>query len=302
MQSDVAGANTDSSDSRSGGIDLDSGQPVDIDTNRENTPLDTGASEEDARDSQSDPARDKRSETFAADAEDEVVSNTDNPLEPADQLEPAPEETRPRDLVMPAWADGRSGSGSLLGGFNRLLVSLLFAGLATASVFALLIMFDVVIPDEAVLGVSLTSWILQLTTLSGWILASATLLCVSVFILSLAVLRYEVFPGGSHRPVLVRDSELGRVTIDVASIAMLVERTVSTIPSVRTIHARVRIGDLGLLFDCDIVAEPHAVLTDLGPEIQDMARNRVEQQIGLRVEEVMTRIRYLSFKHDRRAL
>src|SRR5690606_9294494 len=141
--------------------------------------------------------------------------------------------------------------------------------------YALVMMYELAEPDPEFLGQELAATITRLTNLEGWQLGSATVLCVSTILLAIGVLRFELLPSKMHRAVLVETSQLGRITIDAASVCMLVERTVSALPLVRTIHTSLDIGDQGLIFHCEIIAEPDAVLTDLGPEVQALAARRV---------------------------
>ena len=193
--------------------------------------------------------------------------------------------------------------GSTLRFFNRTLAIILLVLLVALAVLSASVLLGWVHLPPALVGPKLAEFSRDLSQLENLNRGLASAAAVIIALGSLLLLRYELLPRRSGSdPFVVERSELGDISIDRQSIAKLVERSLLTLSAVRSVQASVGRGELGLRVWCAVVADANSVLPELGEKIQLLVKERIEGQLGLGVERVTTRVRFLPSRRDHRAL
>ena len=187
--------------------------------------------------------------------------------------------------------------------FNRVVVSLILAALAMLAVYTLSVTLGIANPDPALVGPVVAAELDQLADLDGtaWWTALASLLAGSVAVAY--ALLWELRPDARARqPFLIERTQLGSVTVERRSIIQLVEQAVRALPEVRDVRVRVGSARGGILVGCVVSAVPSAVLTELGEQVQTVAKARIKEQTGLEVIDVATKMNFDAFRTERRVL
>ncbi|MDX9721827.1 MAG: alkaline shock response membrane anchor protein AmaP [Myxococcota bacterium] len=122
-----------------------------------------------------------------------------------------------------------------------------------------------------------------------------------LFLLSVVLLIWRPVPRRA-RPFPVEIADHGWVSIERESVCKLAERLVLAMQTVRNVRASVRDGNAGLVLRCEVVVDPTANIPELGAQVQRELKLRIEEQLGLRVEDVYARFRFVPYRPEERAL
>lgn len=180
--------------------------------------------------------------------------------------------------------------------FNRFITTALLLALIALAVGALGIVAGLLLADPSWLGQSLAAEANALAAADQERRLIIGSVAAAALLAALVLLRYELLPRRrGARPFRVEEDADGATTIDRDSVRTLIERTVAHLEDVEAVKASITVdGDLKTLsLHCRVVARSTAVATELGPTIRRVVAERIEQQLGLPVARVTTRIRFL---------
>jgi hypothetical protein len=171
---------------------------------------------------------------------------------------------------------------------NRIVASLLLAAVAVVAVTTLLVLMHVARPEEFAVGPWLGGGLAHLAALAAparwWAVAAAG----GAFVVGIALLYLEIATLAPRQPprLVLRQSGLGTVTVQVDGIRALASREAASVDGVRDARTMLRGSDDGLRLACRVAVDPHADLPALSRTVQERVRDAVQHHLGETVTEV----------------
>lgn len=165
--------------------------------------------------------------------------------------------------------------------FNRILGVLLALAVMVPAVCVFLVAVNAIGPEQlGPFGPSVSAF--------GQMRPTAVAAGAAVaFLLGLLLLIAELTTLGDRRKrVVVKDDEMGKVSVSVDGIEELVSREARRVGGVREVRSRVDQNKNGLQIVEFVSVAPEASVPDLSRELQERTRNVVEHYVGRPVSEV----------------
>jgi len=182
---------------------------------------------------------------------------------------------------------------------NRILATFVLCALIATTLYLGAVVMQLIPLDARVFG---TAW-QRLPALQGWQAGVVTAAAALLALAALAAIIIEWRPTPRRkRPFIVSDNEHGSVSVERDSVCKLAEKVISAMDNVKDVKATVALGPQGIHLHCAIVISAAVVLPELGSQLQEEARARIEAQLGIPIAVLSAKLRYVPYRADNRAL
>jgi uncharacterized alkaline shock family protein YloU len=179
----------------------------------------------------------------------------------------------------------------MMNGFNRIVMLLLSIAALAFGIIALLLLGGLIQPAAvSPYGVFLRQWEF-LPQLNGPDATTAAIVCAVLAVVGLIVLILEILVLIPRRrepsdQLVVRQDELGSVTVDRSSVRDLVQYEAASVPGVIETRRAVVEGSKELRLYVRTALSPEAEATKVGQQLQEKLRLALQRFLGLPVVEV----------------
>jgi hypothetical protein len=171
--------------------------------------------------------------------------------------------------------------------FNRILLLVLGALALAGGVIALLLLIPVIHPADMSPGGFLENFWQGIANLSGGAATTAVIVSILAALAGLALIILELIPGRSEAPqYVVRNGELGTVTVAHKSVRQVAQQEGAQIPEVREVRTKVRNGSDGIHIIVHASLAPDSVASTVSEKLQVNIKEAVQRHIGQPVAEV----------------
>ena len=170
--------------------------------------------------------------------------------------------------------------------FNRIAMAVVGLILLFVGVIGILLVNDVLRPTSLNL-LLLYNFALYIAAQRGAGYGVTLTVCIVLAVVGLAILVFELWPRRREASrYVVREDNLGTVTVERSSVADLVRHEVKSMPGVLEVQPQVSNGPDGLHVFTRATVEPEFEAPVLGHEMQERIKSSVQTHMGLQVAEV----------------
>ncbi len=185
--------------------------------------------------------------------------------------------------------------------FNRIMMILLSLAALAFGVIELLLLTKAIQPiNVSPGGVLLPQWSFM-AQFHGADVTTATIVSIILAIVGLIIIILEVIPGGREQPqFVVKEDNLGQVTVARSSVRDLVQHEAMAVPEV--IETRQTVGEdgKGLRVHVRSSLSPDADAPQVGQMLQERIQESLQRHIGLPVVEVRVETQIQPLDHRKR--
>lgn len=185
--------------------------------------------------------------------------------------------------------------------FNRLLVILLALALLLGAGGVLLTTLRVAQPAQLAPGAWFTDRLLPFTQLDPTVWAWTVGVSLGLVALALILLYVELRPEPRPAPrIVLKQDDLGRVTVSLESVRALVDREAGRVEGVRSARSQVDQESDGLRVLSHIAVDPASSVPDMTQELQLRLKGVVQHYVGLAVTGVSIDAQVAPLRTDQR--
>ena len=175
--------------------------------------------------------------------------------------------------------------------FNRVFMTLFALLLVAAGVVAFLLIAHVLSPADLPDGCVVVDLVDRIVAAVGGSQAAAYGLSGALVVVGGLLLVFELLPRRRSSTFLVDTTELGTMTVERDGLCRMAERVASDIEGVIGARASMESRDGAVACRCVVSVHSDAPVKDIAAEVQSQLRASVEQQVGIRLEEVEVKAR-----------
>ncbi len=169
--------------------------------------------------------------------------------------------------------------------FNRLLVIVITLAVLGAATLLILLTANLVMPEQLTTWSWLLARIQAIDAFAARHQVTTILVSLTVLLLGMTLLYYEL--RLASRPQLVlRQDDLGRMTVSLAGVGELANHAAKQVTGVLEASTRVKAKAKGLRILSRVSVDRSARLADISKQLQERIRTTLEEHLGYPVTNV----------------